>query len=98
MNMRIVLDTNILLPSISSNSSTHLIVSSMISGKYQLCVTTDILLEYEEKIAEKFNIAAADNFLKALLKLPSVERIEKYYFWQLISADPDDNKFVCYCG
>ena len=36
----------------------------------------------------------ADNFLKALIKLPAVHRIEKFFFWNLISNDPDDNKFV----
>ena len=29
-----------------------------------------------------------------LSDLPNVHFVKKYYFWQLIEADPDDNKFV----
>nr|WP_207681806.1 PIN domain-containing protein [Desulfonema magnum] len=32
--------------------------------------------------------------LGALLKLPNVHRQTVYYHWNLISADPDDNKFA----
>jgi predicted nucleic acid-binding protein len=29
-----------------------------------------------------------------MIALPNLERINKYYFWNLITVDPDDNKFV----
>jgi predicted nucleic acid-binding protein len=45
--MKIVLDTNILLVSFSKKSSFYTIWESLLLGKYTLCVTTDILLEYE---------------------------------------------------
>ena len=32
--------------------------------------------------------------LRLLLLLPNVERIEPRFRWNLIAADPDDNKFV----
>ena len=39
-----------------------------------------------------------DKFAEAVLQLienaPNVEWITKYYKWNLIDADPDDNKFV----
>jgi uncharacterized protein len=41
--MRIVLDTNILLVSVSDRSPYHLIFKSYIENKYSLCVTTEIL-------------------------------------------------------
>ena len=92
--MTVVLDTNVLLPAIPPKSSTHHIISNLILNKFQLVVTTDILLEYEEVIARKMGGLVADNFMKALIKLPSVKRIDKYFFWNLIEKDPDDNKFV----
>lgn len=46
--MRIVLDTNCLLPSIFYNSPYHWLWEAFEDGKYILCCTTDILQEYEE--------------------------------------------------
>ena len=36
----------------------------------------------------------ADAALDLLTELPNVFLIQKYYLWQLVEADPDDNKFV----
>ena len=36
----------------------------------------------------------ADIALDLLSDLPNVHTVQKYFFWQLIKADPDDNKFV----
>jgi len=46
--MNIVLDTNILLVAISRRSQFHAIFEAFEKEQYNLCVTTDILLEYEE--------------------------------------------------
>jgi len=95
--MKIVLDTNVLLVSISSKSASHPIFISLIQGDYSVAVSTDILLEYEEKIQEHMGEAVAHNALKALIKSPFVEPTQISFFWQLISKDADDNKFVdCY--
>ncbi len=48
--MKIVLDTNILLVSFSGKSSLHWVWKSLLANQFTLCVTTDILLEYEEII------------------------------------------------
>lgn len=34
------------------------------------------------------------NTMKAIDKSPDVLQVNKYFFWNLITADPDDNKFV----
>lgn len=53
MNLRkIVLDTNVFLVSISSKSKLHWIFNRLLNGEYILCVTTDILLEYSEKMVK----------------------------------------------
>ena len=36
----------------------------------------------------------ARNVVDAILKRKNVERLDPYFHWNLIEADPDDNKFV----
>lgn len=92
--MKIVLDTNILLVSFSQKSSFYPIWESLLLGKYTLCITTDILLEYEEIITAHTNYAVAEMILDAITDLPNLVYVKKYIFWDLIKQDPDDNKFV----
>ncbi|WP_428352915.1 putative toxin-antitoxin system toxin component, PIN family [Methyloprofundus sp.] len=91
---KIILDTNVLLVSISSKSPYHCIFEKLINGTYDLGVTTEILMEYEEVIERKFNSEVAKDVIRTLLTLPNVEKINVYYNWNLIEADSDDNKFV----
>ncbi|MEM8528757.1 MAG: putative toxin-antitoxin system toxin component, PIN family [Bacteroidota bacterium] len=91
--MIVILDTNVVLVSISSKSDSHPIFTSLIQGDYSIAVTTDILLEYEEKIEEHMGKETAENTIKALLRSPFAYQIPIYYFWQLLSKDQDDNKF-----
>ncbi len=65
----------------------------MISGKYELCVTTEILLEYEEKITEFYSQSTATVLLDALTTSSYVHK-KKVFFRFNIIADLDDNKFV----
>ncbi len=92
--MKIVLDTNVLLTSISQKSPNHAIFQAITNEKIQLCVTTDILLEYEEIFTQRTNSSVTSLVMRTIHELPNVEWITKYYFWFLINADPDDNKFV----
>ncbi len=89
-----VLDTNVLLAALPQTSNTHIIFQHLLSGSFTLCVTTDILHEYEEVFQRRANREVAVLALDLLDILPNLERINKYYFWNLITADPDDNKFV----
>ncbi len=95
--LKIVLDTNILLVSISSKSKYHWVFAELLNGKYELFVTNEILLEYEEIISNKYNINVAKNVIRTLLYLENVKLITPYFKWNLITNDKDDNKFVdCY--
>ena len=93
---KIVLDTNVLLVSISSKSKLHWIFKSLLEGKFTLCVTTDILAEYAEIIELHMGILASENALGVLENLPNVEFITNYYKFNLLK-DEDDNKFVDCC-
>jgi len=91
---KIVLDTNVLLVSVSSRSKYHWIFQKLLKGDYDLYISNEVLLEYEEIISEKFHPQVARDVSRALLMLPNVFQVNIYYEWKLIDADPDDNKFV----
>ena len=92
--MRIVLDTNVLLVCISDKSKYYPIFNAFVNEEYELCVTTDILLEYEEIIKEHMGSFFAEYVLDLTENAPNVRWITKYYKWNLIKADADDNKFA----
>lgn len=92
--MKIVLDTNVLLVSVSERSPLHWVFQRFVNGDYTLCVTTDILNEYAEKIEEHMGIEVAENNLKTILRLPNIQKVTAYFKWNLITNDPDDNKYV----
>ncbi len=92
--LRIVLDTNVFLVSLVPHFKYYWVFDQLQKGEYDLIVSNEILSEYEEKIIEKFGLEFADARLDFLLLLPNVELVNPYYNWNLISADPDDNKFV----
>src|SRR6185312_7769398 len=97
MRMAVVLDCNVIVMCLTSRSPYHGIYQSLINGKYNLAVTTEIVLEYEEIIQQKYGIATANAFITLLKELPNVHYITSWYKWQLIKTDPDDNKY-CDCA
>jgi uncharacterized protein len=92
--MKVVIDTNVLLVSFSRNSNYYWIFDSFLKEKITICVTTDILMEYEEIISKYMGRKIATTVLNLLENAPNVELITKYFKWNLIHIDPDDNKFV----
>ncbi|MEM6298029.1 MAG: putative toxin-antitoxin system toxin component, PIN family [Bacteroidota bacterium] len=92
--LRVVLDTNVILSSISSKSPYRIVLDELMKGSYEACVTTEILLEYEEKIAAIFDQEVAHLFLSLMDTLPNVIKIDVYFNFQLITQDADDNKMV----
>lgn len=95
--MKVILDTSTLVASFAKNSPFRPIYSALLEGKYELAVSTEILLEYAEKIEEKATPSISHNLLELLTLLPNVHSQEIFYNWNLILSDPDDNKFVdCY--
>ncbi len=92
--LRVILDTNVFLVSVSSRSPYHWIFQDLLDSRYELFITNDILLEYEETLSEKWNPVVGKNITRVLLLLPNVHQIQVFYFWNPIQNDPDDNKFV----
>ena len=92
--MKIVLDTNILLVCISKHSELRWIFDRFLDESYTLCVTTEIMAEYEEILERFMGHDLASTILQIIENAPNVELVTTYYAWNLIHEDPDDNKFV----
>ena len=92
--MNIVLDTNILLVSIPKRSRYRCIFDALLEKRFTLLISHDILTEYEEIIGSKTTPQIAANIVEMLLTLRNVKKVDIFFKWQLIEADPDDNKFT----
>ena len=75
------------------SSPFSIILDKLYEGAYELWVTNDILLEYEEKISDIFSKETAELILGALTLLPNVKKADIYFQLFLIDTDKDDNKF-----
>ena len=93
-NLKVVLDTNIILSSISSKSPYKIIFDKIFGGELDVFVTADILLEYEEKIQQNFNEHLAEITIQSLEILDNVFFTDAFFQFNLIQNDEDDNKFV----
>src|ERR1700748_2729595 len=91
--LKVVLDTNAILRSLSRRSAFSVILDKLYDGDYELWVTNDILLEYEEKITDIFSKETAELLIGALSLLPNVKKAEIHFHLFLIDIDKDDNKF-----
>ena len=81
---KIVLDTNCLLSSLSRRGKYFNVWRGMQEGKFTLCVSTDILEEYQEIIEQKTTAVIASNVIQTLLNLPNVEFITPYYHFRWV--------------
>lgn len=90
----IVLDTNCLLASLSRNQEEYIIWRSLQEGRFNLCVTNEILDEYVEVLQRNISHTIAENVMFLLLNLDNLIFVDTYFKFNLITADPDDNKFV----
>ena len=92
--VKIVLDTNVLIAIIGRQSPLRWIFDSIIRGRIRLCVTTDIILEYQEILELKNGSEVAENVINLITTSPFTTKTEIYYNFDLIREDDDDNKFV----
>jgi putative PIN family toxin of toxin-antitoxin system len=92
--MIVVIDTNILIVSVSPQSKHHWIYKRFLNKEFKLGVSTEILLEYEEIIGRFMGKDVAQSVVKAIAYAPNSILVTRWFSWNLITADPDDNKFV----
>ncbi len=94
MPLTVVLDTNVLLVSISSRSPFYWLYQALQEEQYHLLISQSIILEYEEIMADHMGLESAANVIAFLRTAPNVHFVTPHFHWHLLDADPDDNKFA----
>ena len=92
--MKIVIDTNCLLVSLSISSRYYCLWQAFCDRQFTICYTTDIINEYSEILPRFFNHQMVNDVINDLLFAPNVIKSNIYFRWNLITTDLDDNKFV----
>jgi putative PIN family toxin of toxin-antitoxin system len=92
--LKIVLDTNVLLVSLSNNFKYARIFDAFLAQKFILAISVEIIQEYEEIAARRYHADYIDASFDMIIHSPNVIRQDVYFNWNLITQDPDDNKFV----
>lgn len=90
----IVIDTNCLVQMISLHSPYRKGWDAFLNGNYVLCVSNDIIEEYQEILGIVANETVASNIVYAILRSPFTHFCDPQFKFQLIEKDNDDNKFV----
>jgi len=91
---KIVLDTNCLLHCLAANSKFHAVWTAFLNEEFHLCMSNEIMNEYEEILAKKISHGFADRLIQIILNSENVVFVYPTYRFNLITIDPDDNKFV----
>ena len=90
----IVLDTNCLIACIGFGSAYRLVWDCFINNKFFLCISNEILTEYEEVLSRKTSKEVANNIIEIIVNRKNIIFANPAYRFNLISTDPDDNKFI----
>lgn len=91
---QVVIDTNCLVQMISLHSPFRPIWNGFLAGKFQLCVSNEILEEYQEIIEQQTTPHIAESVVLLILNKRNVTFVDPHFRLGLITEDPDDNKFV----
>jgi uncharacterized protein len=96
--MLVVVDTNVMLSALARQSPISRLFRALANGEIRMAVTAAIILEYEEIAGERggFPFAAKVMHWLSLVSAAwnSVDVVQPSFQFQVISSDPDDNKFV----
>ena len=97
---RFVIDTNCLLAILPMKSPYHCVWEAFLADRVEICISNEILMEYEEILSEKTSPLFADAIIQAILNRKNVVKVSPVWRFNLIIQDPDDNKFVdcAVCG
>ena len=91
---RLVVDTNCLLASINPRGAYFKLYELFMAKAFEWVVSNEILTEYEEQVTRRYSVGTAQQVHEVLTMASNTYFQEAHYKWQLIEADPDDNKFV----
>ena len=95
---QIVIDTNVLLAALlSKRGASYKLLSMLNDARWQLNVSTALMLEYEEVLKRErvqlgLSLADIDDLLDGLCAIAN--RLDIFYQWRPVSRDPDDDFLV----
>ncbi|MEM1119521.1 MAG: putative toxin-antitoxin system toxin component, PIN family [Bacteroidota bacterium] len=92
--MKVVIDTNCLIPSIPRGNPEYWLYEAFSSQKFDWVINNEVLLEYEEMLTIFYSERTANLVSSILMTATNVLQEEPFYKWNLITKDPDDNKFA----
>ena len=92
--MNVIIDTNCLIASIPPKNQEHWLYIAFRQKTFDWIISNEILLEYEEQIGSFYSPHTAELVINILLNASNIIHSEPFIRWQLITNDPDDNKFV----
>jgi uncharacterized protein len=92
--MKAIIDTNCLVASIPPKNPEYWLYKAFRNKAFDWVIGNEILLEYEEILSDFYSPYTADLVLNILLTSSNIIRAEPFTRWQLITIDPDDNKFA----
>lgn len=92
--MKIVLDTNCFISCIGKRSEYREVFDRFLQRRYTLCLSAEVLLEYEEKFNEFWGEEVCHNLLGVILTAENTSLHNIFYQFNLVIGDADDNKFA----
>lgn len=78
----------------SKRSPYRPIWDAFLGQRFILCVSNDILDEYQEIIEQQTTAQIAENVIMLIMNSTNVNYVDPHFRLELITSDPDDNKFV----
>lgn len=93
-NLRVVLDTNVFIAIVPTKSKHHWLFEAIKNNRLLVLLSSDIVLEYEEQLGVRYQLIVTNQLLQIILLKKNTVLIQPHYFWNLVAADADDNKFV----
>ena len=90
----IVLDTNCLIMAVSANGAYNKVWQDFLDGRYNLCISNDILEEYVEAMGRNIRQEFAEMICYVILNSENTILVDPTFSFNMITSDIDDNKFV----
>lgn len=93
--MRVVLDTNVVVSGVFFKGAPFEILQAWHRERFQLCMSPEIILEYEavlRRLRDRFPGVDALGILAVVVS--NAEVVDSPSLEEPVSADPDDDKFI----
>lgn len=79
---------------VSARGPYHSVWTAFLEGRYTLCISNEIIEEYVEVLSRNINNVVGAAIVYTILASPNIVKADPHFHFNLITVDPDDNKFV----